>query len=244
MRRRLLNGFSASATYTYSKSIDDDAYLGGAGHTTASGPGVVPTASIPSAAAIAQNWLDPRAERSLSSFDQRHLLNAQAQYTTGQGLHGGTLMSGWKGRAFKGWTVTTTVAWGTGMPETPVYPAVTPGTGFSGEIRPDRTSDPVYSGAAGRHLNPGAYTAPAAGAWGDAGRESITGPDLLTLDSSLQRTFRPHGKWFLDVRVDSTNTPNHPAFSSWNAIVGNTQFGLPVSANAMRNLQAVLRVRF
>lgn len=244
VRRRLLNGFAASATYTYSKSIDDDAYLGGAGHTTASGPGAVPTATIPTAAAIAQNWLDPHSERSLSSFDQRHLLSAQAQYTTGQGLHGGTLMSGWKGRAFKEWTVTTTIAWGTGLPETPVYPAVTPGTGFSGEIRPDITNEPIYSGAAGQHLNPAAYEAPAAGAWGDAGRDSITGPDLLTLDSSLQRTFRPHGKWFLDVRVDSTNTLNHPAFSSWNSVVGNTQFGLPVSANSMRNLQAVLRMRF
>ncbi|MFC5861792.1 carboxypeptidase regulatory-like domain-containing protein [Acidicapsa dinghuensis] len=244
VRRRLLNGFEASATYTYSKSIDDEAYLGGAGHSTASGPGTVPSASIPSSAAIAQNWLDARGERSLSSFDQRHLLNLQAQYTTGQGLHGGTLMSGWKGRAFKEWTVTTTIAWGTGMPETPVYPAVTPGTGFSGEIRPDRTSEPLYSGAAGLHLNPAAYEAPPAGAWGDAGRDSITGPDLFTLDSSLQRTFRPHGKWFLDVRVDSTNTLNHPAFSGWNSVFGNTQFGLPVSANAMRNLQAVLRVRF
>jgi hypothetical protein len=37
LRRRLRSGFAASLAYTYSKSIDDDAYLGGAGHTIASG---------------------------------------------------------------------------------------------------------------------------------------------------------------------------------------------------------------
>ena len=33
LRRRLRSGFAASLTYTYAKSIDDDAYLGGQGHT-------------------------------------------------------------------------------------------------------------------------------------------------------------------------------------------------------------------
>jgi len=33
LRRRLRNGFAASLAYTYAKSIDDDAYLGGQGHT-------------------------------------------------------------------------------------------------------------------------------------------------------------------------------------------------------------------
>ncbi len=33
LRRRLRGGFAASLEYTYSKSIDDDAYLGGQGHT-------------------------------------------------------------------------------------------------------------------------------------------------------------------------------------------------------------------
>ena len=36
LRRRLRNGFTASLLYTYSKSIDDDALLGGLGHVTAS----------------------------------------------------------------------------------------------------------------------------------------------------------------------------------------------------------------
>ena len=53
---------------------------------------------------IAQNWLDLSAERGLSNFDQRHLLAFQMQYTTGQGIGGGTLLSGWRGALFKEWT--------------------------------------------------------------------------------------------------------------------------------------------
>ena len=57
----------------------------------------------------------------------------------------------------------------------------------------------------------------------------ITGPDQLTLNSQLARTFRPHGKLYLDVSVNSTNTLNHAAFSSWYNYVTSTQFGLPAS---------------
>src|SRR5260221_6522854 len=39
----------------------------------------------------AQNWLDLRAERGRSNFDQRHLVAIQMQYSTGVGMGGGTL---------------------------------------------------------------------------------------------------------------------------------------------------------
>ena len=111
LRRRLRSGFAASLTYTYSKSIDDDAYLGGQGHTTGKQQARTQSANLSSpSAAVAQNWLDPRAERSLSNFDQRQLLNVQAQYTSGQGLEGGTLLGGWRGRALKEWTVLGTLS--------------------------------------------------------------------------------------------------------------------------------------
>jgi len=245
LRRRLMNGFAASVLYTYSKSIDDDAYLGGTGHQVASGPGEVPGSSSPSPSTVAQNWLDPRGERSLSSFDQRQLANITAQYTSGEGLGGGTLMSGWRGRLLKEWTAQTTVTLGTGLPETPVYPAVVPGGGStSNTIRPDVTGASIYSGSPGRHLNAAAYVAPAAGQWGTAGRYSIEGPDQFTLNTSLARTFRPHGKTYVDLRIESTNTLNHLSFTNWNTDVGNAQFGLPESANGTRNLQVVARVRF
>jgi trimeric autotransporter adhesin len=245
LRRRLRSGFAASLAYTYAKSIDDDAYLGGQGHTTASTNGQAQSASLATpTTSVAQNWLDPRAERSLSSFDQRNLLSAQAQYTSGQGLEGGTLLGGWRGRVLKEWTVQTNLSYGSGTPETPLYSAAVPGTGFTGIIRPDLTGAPIYSASGAAHLNAAAYTAPLAGQWGTAGRFSITGPGQLTLNSQLARTFRPHGKLYLDVTVNSTNTLNHPAFTNWINTVTSAQFGQPAAAGGMRDLALALHLRF
>ena len=241
LRRRLRAGFAASLAYTYSKSVDDDAYLGGLGHTQGSS---TQSANLTTPnAAVAQNWLDPRAERSLSAFDQRHLVSAQAQYTSGQGLEGGTLLGGWRGRALKEWTVLGNLTFGTGFPETPLYPSAVPGTGFTNIIRPDLTGAPVY-GSGSAHLNAAAFAAPTAGEWGTAGRDSLTGPNQLTFNSSMARTFRPHGKLYLDVVVNSTNTLNHASFSSWNNYVNSTQFGLPIAPNAMRSLQLTMHLRW
>jgi hypothetical protein len=235
LRRRLRGGFAASVEYTYSKSIDDDAYLGGQGHTQGSSTQSA-NLTMPSGA-VTQNWLDPRAERSLSSFDQRQLIYLQAQYTTGQGLEGGTLLGGWRGRALKEWTVQSNLTYGTGLPENPIYPAAVPGTGYAGTIRPDLTGAPIYGFGTVAHLNAAAYAPPAPGQWGTAGRNSITGPGQFSFTSQLARTFRLHGKMWLDVTVDSTNTFNHPTITSWVNDVESTQFGVPVGTNAPRSLQ-------
>ncbi len=251
VRRRLRNGFTALVLYTFSKSIDDDAVLGGQGETTGGSQNSLSqndtltlTTAQPQTAAVAQDWLDLRAERSLSSFDQRHLLNVQAQYTTGQGLEGGTLLGGWPGRLLKEWTLLTRINVGSGMPETPVYPAVVPGTGWIGPLRPSLTGSPIYITQGNTHLNAAAYASPAEGAWGTAGRNSITGPDTFSLDGALQRTFRPTSRFYLDARFDATNLLNHVVFNNWNTTVGNRQFGQPVAASQMRSIQTTLRLRF
>jgi len=229
LRRRLHNGLLASATYTYSKSIDDSA-LGGKNQ----GINVV-----------AQNWLDLAAERGLSNFDQRHTLAFQMQYTTGQGIGGGTLLSGWRGALFKEWTAGTTINAATGMPLTPTVLAATQGTGVTGPLRPDYTGAPLYTGAAGFLLNSEAFILAPSGQWGNAGRNIITGPNQFTLNASLGRTFRLKDRYSLNLRVDSTNALNHVTFASWNTIVNSGQFGLPTPpANAMRDLITTLRLNF
>ena len=79
LRRRLRNGLTATVQYTLSKAMDD------AGAFT----GVSMNGS-----AIAQDWQHLDAEWAPSNFDQRHLLTAQVQYTTGVGVTGGGLMDG------------------------------------------------------------------------------------------------------------------------------------------------------
>ena len=251
LRRRLRSGFTASVQYTYSKSIDNDSVLGGQGPVA---PGAVP--QVLPTPVVAQNWLDLSAERGLSTFDQRNLMNAQIQYTSGVGLGGGALLTGWRGKVLRRWTVLGQIVAGSGLPQTPIYLAAVPNTGVTGSIRPDVTGAPLYKAPAGLHLNPAAYTAPVAGQWGDAGRNSITGPGQFTFNASLARSFRLKDRYNLDLRVDSTNLLNHVVFTSWNTTLNPTSnpssspvansplFGLPAAANAMRSLQTTLRLRF
>jgi hypothetical protein len=228
LRRRLHSGFAASVDYTYSKSIDDSA-LGGKNQAVN---------------VIAQNWLALNDERGRSTFDQRQLATIQMQYTSGMGIGGGTLLNGWKGALLKEWTVSSAITAGSGLPLTPVYIVPVSGTGVTGSIRPDYTGAPVYSGSPGRALNPAAYAPPPNGQWGNAGRDSITGPGQFTLNASLGRTFRASDRLNLDVRIDATNALNHVTFPNWSTTVGSPLFGLPTSANAMRSVQTTLRLRF
>ncbi|MBZ5576436.1 MAG: carboxypeptidase regulatory-like domain-containing protein [Acidobacteriia bacterium] len=228
LRRRLHNGFTANLQYTFAKAIDDSA-LGG----RASGGSL-----------IAQNWLDLGAERGLSNFDQRHQITAQIQYTSGMGIGGGTLLSGWKGTLFKQWTVLTNVTAGTGMPLSPSYFAATLGTGITGTIRPDYTGAPLYTAPAGLFLNSAAYAPPASGQWGNAGRNSITGPAQFSFNASLGRIFQLNDRLGLDLRFDAVNAINHVTFQSWNTLVNGAQFGLPQLPNTMRSVQTNVRLRF
>lgn len=228
LRRRLHNGFTATMEYTFSKSIDDAA----------------PGGSTTGAVFIAQDWLHPGAERALSTFDRRHQLSVQFQYTSGMGVGGGMLLKGWRGNLLKEWTLSTSINANSGYPLTPVYPSAVLGTGVTGPVRPDYTGVDVSAAPPGLHLNPAAYEAPEAGKWGNAGRNTIPGPSQFSLNASLNRTFRTSDRTSLDLRVDAANALNHVTFPNWNTTVGSAQFGLPMTANAMRNLQTTVRWRF
>ena len=256
LRRRLRSGLTATLSYEYAKSIDNDSMLGGAGYASSStsssssssssgsSGGSTASASVPATELIAQNWLDLRAERSRSSFDQRHLVKFTFQYTTGMALHGGSFFTGKRGALLKQWTIASELTAGTGLPQTPIYLTAVPGTGVTGTIRPDFTGANIYAGSAGYHLNSAAFSAPVAGQWGNAGRYSIEGPGSLTLDSSVARNFRLRDPFSLNVRMDATNILNHAVYTGWNTITNSTTFGLPANTQAMRSLQISGRLRF
>jgi hypothetical protein len=228
VRRRLRGGLTASVQYTLARAVDDAASFAGANL---------------SGTAFAQDWLDLDAERGPSAFDQRHLVNASFQYTTGVGVAGGTLVDGLAGTLFKGWTLTGQLTAGSGLPLTPYYLVTAPGTGFAGSVRGSFTGAPTDP-PPGHYLNPAAYTAPAPGSWGDAGRNSARGPSQFSLNAGVTRTFSWGQRMGLDWRIDATNVLNRVTYSSVNTLVGSPQFGLPNAANQMRRVQTSLRMRF
>jgi hypothetical protein len=230
LRRRLHHGLTATVQYTIAKSTDDAATFSN-------------TSVTPSSLAVAQDWLNLSAERGPSSFDQRHLVSVQFQYTTGMGVAGGTLVEGARGALFKDWTITSQLNAGSGLPLTPISFLTVAGTGFVG-VRPRLTGVPPDAVADGSYANPDAYATPLPGTWGDAGRNSIRGPSQFSLDMSLSRVFRLGSTWNLEWRVAATNVLNRVTFATIDTVVTSPQFGLPTIANPMRRIQTSFRLRF
>jgi len=249
LRRRLRSGFTATVQYTYAKAIDDAPLMAGnqvvaaSAATNPTGPIAGPQVST-AGNNIAQNWLNLSEERALSNFDQRHQLVAQGQYTSGSGVRGGALLSGWKGALLKEWLFVSNLTVGSGLPETPVYFAAVNGTGVTGTLRPNVTGASITAAPGGKFLNPLAFAQPVSGQYGNAGRNSITGPSQFILNGSVGRTFPWGDRYNVDLRFDVTNFLNHVTFTSWNTNISNPQFGLPQSGNQMRTIQTTMRLRF
>jgi hypothetical protein len=220
LRRRLHGGWSAKAQTTWSKAIDNATLGGGAQQ-----------------ALVAQDWTNFEAERGLSDFDQRIRQRMSAEYTT-------PAASGWRGRLMGEWRLSSELTLGTGMPLTPIYPVAIGGAGFAGNLRPDFTGAPLGDAPAGLHINPAAFAAPAAGRWGNAGRDTVTGPGQFAWNAALWRTLRLRDRTSADLRLDSTNLLNHPTFTRWDATLGSVMFGRAVAANAMRSVKLGMEVRF
>jgi hypothetical protein len=223
LRRRQRNGFEAGASYTFAKA-SDDAGLGGY--------------------LIAQNWLDQKAEWGPSNFDRRHQLTVQSQFTSGFLARGGLFSNSWKEKLFAQWTISAQLTIGSGTPLSPVLLTPVHGTGITGSLRPDATGEPVNVNAEGRHINPAAFVAPAAGQWGNAGRNSIRGPSQFELNASFARSFRFNQRVSMDFSLAATNLLNRVTYPDWSTLVGSTQFGLPTRANGMRTLQPSFRLNF
>jgi len=223
--RRSRNGISGSITYMLSKAIDD----GGIGTL------------------VAQNWQDLTAERALSTFDARHTMNAQWQYSSGQGTRGGALLNGWKAVVLKGWTFTNSITLRTGSPLTIMTGgnrAVVGGTGVSGPVRANATGLPLFENIGSYGFNILAFGPPAAGTWGNAGRNTIPGPTVFSLNGSMGRNFRVGERRSIDLSFQVTNALNHVTITSWGTTLSSATFGLPTAASAMRKMTVNLRFRF
>jgi hypothetical protein len=225
LQRRFRNGISGNISYMFSKAMDD----GGVGTL------------------IAQNWLDLTAERALSNFDARHTVNAQWQYSSGQGTRGGGLVNGWKGTLLKGWTFQQGITLRTGSPLTISAGgnrSVVSGTGITGPVRADATGAPLFLDTGGYGFNIHAFSQPIAGQWGTAGRNTIPGPTIFALNGSMNRNFRIGERRSIDLQFQVNNALNHVTITSWGTTLNSATFGLPTAASAMRSMTAQLRFRF
>jgi hypothetical protein len=219
--RRPRSGVSFSGSYTYAKAIDN--------------------------AVQAQNFLDTSAERARSAGSRTHVASFNWQYSSGTGRGGGALLNGWKAAAFKDWSVTNNLSFGSGTPLTPTLGGVrstTTGTGITGNVRADATGLAVGDAPAGQPFNFAAFAIPAAGQWGNAGRNSVVGPAQFVFNAGIARTFQFSERVSFDWRLDAANFLNRQTYIGVNNSVGGPQFGLPSLTNTPRKVTSTMRLRF
>jgi hypothetical protein len=227
--RNLTSGFSTNASLQTSRITDNGtvAAMGGS---------------------LAQNWQDLNSEWATTAFVPRAQFNANWQYSTGQGKAGGTLRKGWKGGLLKDWTFTNGLTWRAGSPLTATVAgnrSTVGGTGMTGTVRADATGAGIAApSGSGQPFNLAAFSVPAPGRWGNAGRNIINGPAIWGLNASLGRVFRLGERRSVDLRFDANNFINHVVINGWSTVVNAYNYGLPTGTQPMRSMTANLRFRF
>jgi hypothetical protein len=228
--RNMSSGFSTNASLQVARVTDNGTVDGIGG------------------AAMAQNWQDLNAEWATSALVPKAQLSANWQYSTGQGKAGGTLRKGWKGGLLKDWTFTNGLTWRAGTPLTATVGgnrSTVGGTGITGTVRADATGLGIDATSnSGQPFNLAAFSVPANGRWGNAGRNTITGPCIWGLNASLGRVFRLGERRSIDFRFDATNFINHVVINGWSTVVNAYNYGLPTGTQPMRSMTANLRFRF
>jgi hypothetical protein len=231
VRKRLQQGISIGGTYTFSKSIDDASTIGGG------------------ATVVAQNAFDLAAERGLSSFDQRQKFTADYLWELpfGQGRRWGAnkgllsdVLGDWQ------WSGDWTIA--SGMPFSPRvlgnFSDVSRGT--NGTLRPDLTGLPISipNPTTSDWFNTAAFVVPPSGQFGDAGRNSITGPPTRLFDMAMTKRFPMREGRSLEFRISASNVFNTPQYTTIDTTVNSPTFGRVTAVGSMRTVQLTARFRF
>jgi len=231
-RMRMQKGISLQATYLYGHSIDD-----------ASSVGAGPTSTI------AQNPNDLNAEEGNSSFDIRQQVSGNWVIELPFGPNRKFLAKGglWS-RALDGFSLSGTYAFQSGSYFTPNYSGTVEetSTGVASSLRPDRNFAVPITGAKTVFdwFNTAAFTAPATGQYGTASRDSIQGPGVVSVNSSLSRTVQLGSTRSFEARLTANNAFNTVQYSGINTTLNSATFGQVTSTAAMRSLLFTARYRF
>jgi hypothetical protein len=259
LRHSFNHGLQLRGNYTWSKNLDD----GSAWNTSVSSntPAFVEVPSLPHldygpAATDIRNVASINATYELP-FGQNKAFLGNAGNLTDRIVSGWsvasitTLLSGFPFSPQLGYNPT-----GSGDSRNPVRPNVTPG--FSGQL---------YAGGStaqrvAQYFNPAAFSAPAFGYIGNAGRDSLIGPGFADLDLSLLKSTAISERTRLQFRAEFFNIINHTNLQLPNEVVysaGPTQgttanqntvaaLGSPgvisATANTSRQIQLGLKLLF
>jgi len=212
LRHKTASGLQYQAFYTWSKSIDDKSTLAGGESRQEPNTGL--------------DFFNPFRDRGRSAFDARQNFVLTATYPIPFKFR-----QKFVGTILGGWTVNGIGTFRTGEPMTGL---VGSNVSLNGDrwfpdrpnLKPGFSPDPTSGVSAGcgkiapgtplgtptLWYDPCAFSRPAAGTFGNLGRETITGPGLDDIDASISKTFKPSERLNVQFRGEFFNLLNHANF--------------------------------
>ena len=211
MTRHLSAGLQFRANYTWAKNLDMNSALTGA--------------QANNQAQMVLDRNDPGRDWGPSALNITNQASISAHYELpfGRGKRGQTGASTFDKALVGGWEVNAIATLLSGFPFTPQVGSNVSGDGDT--RNPDRPSvNASFTGPAllqtpTRWFNPGAFTLPSPGTYGNLGRGTLTGPGLADLDLSLAKYFAFSDRMKLQFRAEFFNSLNRTNFGPPNPIV-------------------------
>lgn len=216
-QRRLNRGLDLLVSYTLSKAEDDGVV------SDDNGGGVL-------------NSYNRAAEKGLSAWDRRHRFVTSGSYV----LPFQNLFA-------RDWQVSAILTLTSGAPFTAALSQDIAGIGNLNNQRPNLVGDPNLSGddrSIDRWFNTGAFAVPAAGTFGDAGRNTLIGPDVRTVDMAISRRFSLPRAANLQLRFEMFNLLNRANFLLPNRFADSPLFGTINRAAAPRQAQVGVKLNW
>lgn len=223
VEKRLAKGFSLLSAYTLSNAKSNAPQYRNAG-------GVAGSENSPP-----QNSFDLEAEWGPAYYDARHrwVTSLTRMLPYGFQLAGIFTMQ-------------------SGFPFTPNVQGDTAGVGGGTGgifVRPNAVPGvdpylPKSEWANGRYLNPAAFSVPAAGTFGNVGRNSLVGPGFIGLDMAMAKSFTLAGSRRLELRAEAFNLLNRRNYLQVGRLVNQANFGQILSQSDPRQLQFGARLVF
>jgi Carboxypeptidase regulatory-like domain len=229
LRRRYSHGLSFLANYTFSKNLSD-----------------APDFRSPMfESSIPQNNANLAAEKG-AACDVKHRFAMSLVYDIPAALR-----EGWVNLVSRNWHLSTIYQVQSGFPLTISVFGDTANSGVvlgENPIRANVTGQPVF-GAGTRTseewFNPAAFATPGAYTFGDAGRNTVYGPGMQTLDFALAREFGLAERARFQVRAEFFNALNHVNLGTPDRFVNTPQFGtITEAATPGRQIQMSARFSF
>ena len=234
-------GFTFTANYTYAKSIDTASSAGGDKNILTPVNGHVGGQVVFGGTR--------QGDRSVSTYDQRHVISTTAAYDLPFGRGRRFLSHAWKPLDYLigGWNLNGLQRSRSGFPYIPYLADANQMGDLTHSARPDlvpgvpivnplwKRTCPVGTGCE-PYVNPAAFMRPALGQMGSAPRtlDGARGPWQNYLDVNIKKTFwfGESGKRGLQLRMDALNIFNRPVFQVYPSNAGGADFmNVPSTAN-------------